>query len=136
MAGPTNNINVKLDSSGGSNKLNVVDEGGQNQVGKNAAATTITWHLEGPLAQGSFVSMSAAEPGFQWLEKGKPKDGVFGGASIGSNGNSLSITDNHLNDSTDGQWIYILRVNYQGQVICTQASLPRETVTDPVIINK
>jgi hypothetical protein len=131
----TNNINVSLDNSNGINKLDVVDNGGQNQVSQSASPTTISWNLTGALAQGSFVAMDAALPGFSWIGV-EPPDGLFGTPQVQANGNSLSITDNHVDSSSNGQWIYMLRVNYGGSVISTTASMPGGTVTNPVIINK
>jgi hypothetical protein len=131
----TNNINVSLDNSNGVNKLDVVDNGGQNEVSQNPTATTISWNLTGVLTQGSFVAMDATPPGFEWVGTSPPA-GLFGEPQVEANGNSLSITDNHVDSTTDGQWIYQLRVNYGGSVISTIASTPGGTVTNPVIINK
>jgi hypothetical protein len=133
---PTNNINVTLDTSSGTNRLSVTDNGGQNQVGANSAATTITWHLTGLLAQASFVAMSDPNPGFSWVQPGGPPSSNFDPATVGSNGNSLSVVDNHLNSTSNGTWVYMLRVNYGGVVISTTASAGvGGTVNDPVIIN-
>ena len=130
----TNNINVSLDTSTGVNLLDVVDNGGQNQVSQSPNATTISWNLTGVLTQGNFVPMTAAEPGFEWI--GSPPDGLFGTPEISANGNSLSITDNHVDATTNGEWIYMLRVDYDGSVVSTTASLPRGTTTNPAIINR
>jgi hypothetical protein len=131
----TNNINVSLDTSTGANLLNVVDNGGQNQVNQNPnAATTISWNLTGVLTQGNFVPMTDAEPGFEWITA--PPDDLFGTPEISANGNSLSITDDHVDATTSGEWIYLLRVDYDGAVVSTEATLPRGTVTNPVIINR
>jgi hypothetical protein len=129
-----NNINVKLDNSNGIDKLDVVDHGGQNQVSKSPKPTTISWNLTGQLSQGDFVPMTDPQPGFQWMGVAPPA-GLFGPPCIGENGNSLSITDNHVDSTSSGQWIYMLRVNYNGSVVSTIASLPGGTVTNPVIIN-
>lgn len=131
----SNNINVSLDTSIGINRLSVTDNGGQNQVSQNSSPTTISWNLTGVLTQGDFVPMSAALPGFQWVGT-PPPAGLFGTPAIGANGNSLSITDNHADSTSNGQWIYMLRVNYNGSVVSTQATLPSGTVNNPVIINK
>jgi hypothetical protein len=131
----TNNINVSLDNSNGVNKLNVVDNGGQNEVSQNSAPTTISWNLTGALAQGSFVAMNATPPGFEWVGVNPPA-GLFGTPQVQANGNSLSVTDNHVDSTSNGEWIYMLRVNYGGSVISTTASMPGGTVSNPVIINK
>jgi hypothetical protein len=131
-----NNINVTLGSQSPAT-LDVIDNGGQNQVPKNPQPQTITWHLTGEIAQGNFVPMSAPEPGFQWVDKEAPKVGIFTPATIGSGGNSLSIQDTHTDSSSSGEWIYKLRVQYQGQVYTTTHSLgPAATVNNPIIINK
>lgn len=133
---PTNNINVRLDTSTGVNRLDVVDNGKQNEVAKNANPTTISWNLTGPLAQGSFVPMTEPKPGFSWVQDPGP---VFGPPEIRSNGKSLEIVDNHVNDDSDGEWIYMLRVNYGGEVVTTVSSTgvgPGGTIDNPVIINK
>ena len=131
----TNNINVSLDNSNGINKLDVVDNGGQNQVSQSPSPTTISWNLTGSLTQGDFVPMSDPQPGFEWMGV-VPPTGLFGTPSIGANGNSLSITDNHVDSTSNGEWIYMLRVNYNGSVVSTIASMPGGTITNPVIINR
>ena len=131
----TNNINVSLDNSNGVNKLDVVDSGGQNQVSQSPNPTTISWNLTGQLTQGDFAPMDSQLPGFSWVGV-NPPDGLFGTPTISANGNSLSITDNHVDSSSNGQWIYMLRVNYDGGVVSTTASMPTGTTTNPAIINK
>lgn len=130
-----NNINVTLDTSNGINRLSVTDNGGQNQVSQSPNPTTISWNLTGPLTQGDFVPMTDSSPGFEWVGTAPPA-GLFGTPTIGSNGNSLSITDNHIDSTSNGQWIYMLRVNYNGSVVSTQATLPGGTINNPVIINR
>ena len=130
-----NNMNVSLALQGGNNVLDVDDNGGQNQVNRSPNPTTISWNLTGPLTQGNFVPMSASPPGFEWVGN-QPKAGVFGTPTIGANGNSLSITDNHVDGSSSGEWIYMLRVNYNGNVVSTQKTLVTGTVDNPVIINR
>jgi hypothetical protein len=132
----TNTMQVKLDTSNGINKLDVVDNGGQNQVSQDSQPTTITWNLTGVLTQGDFVAMDCDPPGFQFVGLDRPAQGAFGAASVQSNGNAMQITDNHYNSSTNGTYVYQLRVNYQGQVLSTQVSLPSGTATNPAIINK
>jgi hypothetical protein len=129
-----NNLNVKIDTMSPC-LLDVEDNGGQNQVPKNSQPQPITWHLTGELAHGNFLPIDGPQPGFEWRQR--PKDGIFGTAQITSNGNSLTIMDNHVDDSSNGQWIYTIRVLYQGNVYSTTASLgPGATVSNPVIINK
>jgi hypothetical protein len=133
MPNPVNNINVSLVNG----QLDVEDHGGIS-VNANADATNITWHLTGVLTQGNFQPVTppgVANPGFSW--KQAPPSGYFGDPSIGNNGNSLSITDNHLGSGTDGQWTYNLRVLYQGTIYCTESSAGiGATLHDPIIINR
>ena len=131
----TNNINVKLDTSVTPNALDVQDHG-HIHVDKHSKAQTITWNLTGQLNQGAFVPMTDSPPGFQWIGTAPPA-GIFGTPTIGSNGNSLSITDNHGGSGTDGKWTYQLRVDYQGTIYETIATVPgQDTIKDPVIINR
>ena len=127
-----NNMNVSLALLGGNNVLDVDDNGGQNQFNKGAGAGTISWNLTGPLAQGNFLPVDGSPKGFEWVGA-QPPDGTFGKPYVGSNGNSMNILDNN---NVAGEWIYILRVNYGGNVVATQKTLPTGTISDPVIINK
>lgn len=131
----TNNINVTLDTSVTPNVLNIDDNGSTN-VSKNPNPQTISWNLTGNLAQGEFVSMSATEPGFEWVSSPAPAAGIFGTPQIGANGNSLDLVDNHTNDDSDGSWIYRLRVSLNGCVYATTASTGiTSTSNNPIIIN-
>ena len=131
-----NVINVSLDTSSTPFRLSVADHGGENQVGTGNGAQTITWHLTGQLSAGNFVPIDAAQPGFSWVQP-CPPPGVFGTPSIGNNGNSLSITDTHVDSSTRGSWVYMLRVSYNNTVYSTTASTGlAATVNNPIIINK
>ena len=131
---PTNNINVTLDTSTGTNRLSVTDNGGQNQVSQNPNPTTINWHLTGSLTTANFLPMDQYPPGFEWVNPTSAD--VFGPPGIQGNGNIMSITDNHSSSSTNGQWIYMLRVNYNGSVITTTASVGiGGTVNNPIIVN-
>lgn len=134
---PTNVINVSLDTTKSPPLLDIQDNGGQNIVNANAQATTITWKLTGNLNQGNFVSMSdpSGQYGFCW-DGVQPPAGVFGTPSIGANGNSLSIVDNHLDQGTSGEWIYLLRVNLNGTVYTTGGVLLTGTTNNPIIINR
>jgi len=132
---PTNVINVSLDTNQSPPRLDIQDNGGQNQVAANSQPTTITWKLAGSLNQGNFVAMTDPCPGFAW-DGVMPPEGLFGPASIGANGNSLSIVDNHLDGNSNGQWMYLLRVNLGGTVYTTGGILATGTVNNPVIINR
>ncbi len=133
MPNPVNNINVSLVNG----QLDIEDHGGIN-VSANADATIITWHLAGVLTQGNFQPVTppgVANPGFSW--KLAPPDGSFSPPSVGNNGNTLTITDNHHGSGTDGQWVYNLCVLYQNTLYCTSTRLgPGATFKDPVIINR
>ena len=133
---PTNTINVELTSSTPQN-LDVKDHGGKNQVSAASQATTITWNLTGNLAQGSFVPMNdpSGDYGFEWITQ--PAPAWAGTPTIGAGGNSLSVVDNHLDSTTDGEATYMLRASLDGTVYSTTATLsPTGTVNDPVIINR
>lgn len=157
---PNNQLNVSLDLSGpqGSRRIAVGDFTGQNSVPASSTPSTIAWNLSGALADAAdFVPMSAPEPGFQWAypigQQGGPPQGVFNNPApvISNNGNTLTVTDNHLNASSAGQWIYILRVLYNGTVYSTvftagvedgdddcgeDGGARPDTVKNPVIINR
>lgn len=131
----SNNVNVSLDTSVTPNALNVHDHG-NIRIGKKSTAQTITWNLTGVLAQGEFVPMTDPEPGFEWVSDPPPTNGIFGNPAPGANGNSISISDTHADGSSDGTWIYRLRVIYDGTIYSTQASIgPGSTIKDPVIVN-
>lgn len=133
MPNPVNNINVSLVNG----QLNVEDNGGIGVIA-NAASTTITWHLTGVLTAGNFQPVpppAGAKPGFAWVQS--PPAGYFGSPSVGGNGNTLSITDNHLSSATDGSWTYQLCVLYQNTIYCTTTSAGiTSTVNNPIIINR
>jgi hypothetical protein len=132
----TNNINVTLDTSVTPNLLKVHDHG-HIRIDKKKNPQTITWNLTGNLAQGEFVAMTAAEPGFEWVSDPPPAAGIFDTPQVGSNGNSLQLVDNHANDDTDGTWIYRLRVSLNGTVYQTTSSAGlRDSVNNPIIINR
>jgi hypothetical protein len=151
-----NQMNVSLDLSGpqGSRRIGVGDNTGQNSVIASGTPSTIAWTLSGNLADAAdFVPMTAPNPGFQWAyapgQPGAPPAGVFDSPPpvISNNGNTLTITDNHFSSGTAGQWIYILRVLYNGTVYSTVFSPNAEdedgcedatpdTVRNPVIINR
>lgn len=133
----TNNLNVTLDTSVTPNVLDIDDKNGGNKVSKNPNPQTISWNLTGNLAQGEFVSMSAAEPGFEWVSSPPPAAGIFGQPQIGANGNSLDMVDNHPNDDSDGSWIYRLRVSLGGTVYQTTTGTSiTATSKNPIIINQ
>jgi len=152
-----NQLNVSLDLSGpqGSKRIGVGDNTGQNAFGINPAPSTLAWNLTGALANAAnFVPMTDPNPGFQWAyppgQPGGPPLGVFENPppAISNGGNTLTLTDNHFNAASVGQWIYILRVLYNGSVYATVFS-PNEvedcddgnpvypdTIKNPVIINR
>jgi hypothetical protein len=129
-----NNMNVSLDTSKTPYRLSVDDHGGQNQVSQNPHPTTISWNLTGQLTQGNFVAMDCAEPGFDFVED---TGSVFSIATISANGNSVSVQDNHVDSTSNGSWIYVLRVEYMGTIYATTYELvgPGGTVNNPVIVN-
>lgn len=131
MPGPTNNLNVTLDTSHVPNMLNVEDSGGQNRVAANAQPTTITWHLTGVLAGGYFDPNDA----FVWALNA-PLNGRFGPPTVGANGNTLSIIDYHNDSTTNGTYTYWLCVHYNNTTYQTGLlNSPTATTTNPQIIN-
>jgi len=129
---------VSLDTSVSPPAL-LIDQHGQVHVDKDHATQTITWRLAGALGQGQFAS-----PGFRWLVV--PPDGIFGAPRPADNGKSLSIGDDHRDASSDGEWPYELRVEYQGVTYAcpSDGSAPdagarvqaaATLVRDPIIIN-
>jgi hypothetical protein len=130
-----NNIQVSINTTSPPT-LNVTDNGGQNQVPANSnGPTTISFNLTGQLTQGNFVSMSDPNPGFSWIED---PGTIFDKPTITNNGNQVQLVDHHLNSSSNGEWIYMLRVNYNGTIYTTTdvISGPGGTSNNPVIINR
>lgn len=127
---PVNNLNVTLNKNYFPPRLDVHDHGGDNQVPHNPLPTTITWHLINNLTQGEFLPMDGPpeERGFSWVDPAPPP-GLFDPPTIGANKNSLSIIDNHLNDTTKGSWVYILRVRLDKTVYTTTATITTTTTT-------
>ena len=115
------NIKVTLDATGTVLDVDVKD----HKVDKNPNKQTITWDLHGVLRQGNIV-------GFSWGVYPSPKP--FETADLG-NGKSMSISDTHTDVQTEGSWVYVLLVNYQGTIYSTALSSLVKT-TDPVIINR
>jgi hypothetical protein len=136
---PDKTMNVSLPLSGPGQRLSVGDAAAQNQIPANVQATTISWTLTGALAQANFVPMTAAEPGFSWLDPAPPTGYFVEPPVISNQGDTLTITDNHFDASTAGQWAYMLRVIYNGKVYATTNTAgknPGGTINRPVIINR
>jgi hypothetical protein len=138
---PANNINVSL-TKDGLKHLDVEDHGGIH-VPKSDKETPITWHLNGEAAKGKFVAMDCAEPGFSWVTKKPPPEqangGPFGPATVINGGNGLTISDNHTTAQSNGEWIYMLRVDMGAKGIYTTTATARgvvDTVNNPIIINR
>jgi len=137
---PANIINVLL-AKDGLKHLDVQDHGGTH-IDKHADPSTISWRLTGEAAQGKFVAMDCAEPGFSWSTKEPPperdKGGPFGPATVIDNGNGLKITDYHNSAQSNGEWVYVLRVDMGSKgIYTTTTSLdPRAGVNNPIIINR
>lgn len=127
---PANNLNVTLNKNYFPPRLDVHDHGGGNQVDHNPLPTTITWHLINNLTLGQFLPMDdpSQEPGFSWVGPAPPP-GLFDPPTIGANGNSLSIVDNHFNDTTNNSWVYMLRVRLDKTVYTTTATITTTTTT-------
>ena len=130
-----NNLSVTLDTSTNPAAVDVDQHGKGTEVSQGANAQTITWQLNGNAASGSFVSMSANPPGFEWISA--PPSGIFGTPTVSQgSGNQLTLTDLNNSAGTQGDWTYILRVNVGGTVYSTKTTSLKATTTNPVIINK
>jgi hypothetical protein len=129
-----NILNVTLNTTVSPPRLDVDDKNGQNKVSRSPNPTTIKWILTGSLAQGSFCPMADSPPAFEW--KQPPPDGIFSEPVVGANGNSVSITDTHVDASTDGEWIYALAATLDGVTYTTQFTLLTGTFDNPNIINR
>ena len=136
----TNNMNVKLKIEATGKVLDIDDNGGGNRVGKSPNPQTISWNLTGnELAQAEFVPMSDSAPGFEFDPGQQIPSGVFVlPPQIGSNGKSLNLVVNHPTATSNGSWIYILRVKTpDGTVYKTTHDLgPTSTSKNPIIINE
>ena len=129
-----NILNVTLNTTVSPPRLDVDDKNGQNKVSRSPNPTPIKWILTGNLAQGSFCPMADSPPAFEW--KQAPPQGIFSQPVVGANGNSVSITDTHLDASTDGEWIYALAATLDGVTYTTQFTLLTGTYNNPNIINR
>lgn len=129
-----NNLNVTLDKSVDPWAVDVDQHGKDNEVAKGPNAQTITWHLSGNAASGSFVSLTDPNPGFEWIEQ--PPDGIFNALGLSQNSKRLSITDLNNSSDTAGEWHYRLRVNVGGTVYSTREESIKREITNPWIRNK
>ena len=132
---PVNNIQVRLDKSGTTAVLDVIDNGGVN-IEKNPQPTTIVWQLTAELANASFAAMDGTDPGFQW--ETQPPAGIFEPPTVLPNG-KLQIVDKYSDSKDKGEWIYKLRVVHGDKIYTTLSELevrPGATAKNPVIINK
>lgn len=128
-------ITVSLDTSVTPAVLELHDHG-HVHVDRKSIPQTITWRLTGVLTQGTFTPINGPDPGFEWVSDPAPPKSVFSAPVPGAHGLSMSIIDHHTSSSSDGSWIYALRVVYQGTIYCTTSSLAgSDTVKDPIIIN-
>ena len=91
---------------------------GHAHMDKASTPQTIVWKLHGELAQSQFTTAS-----FLWLVT--PQSGIF--STPTPNGNTLSMTDNHKDDLSDGDWPYQLSVDFNGT---TYRCPPRPTADD------
>lgn len=96
-----------------------VDDTGGNKVPRKPDKQEIQWKLDHTLKGGAFVPMSDCRPGFEWLSWPLAADGVFGEANIAPSGDSLTITDLHTSETSDGTWFYRLRVRHEGTIYQT-----------------
>ena len=128
-------LHVTLDKTTTPWALDIDQSGNANHVSRSPNAQDIVWQLTGNAATGSFVAMSDPNPGFGWIGTAPPF-GVFGTPTVSTNGNELTISDTNNSPSTTGNFTYVLRANVGGTVYSTISTLPIETTTNPVIVNK
>lgn len=131
MSSVTITTNVTLEN----NALDVKDHGAPISVPRETDATNLVWQLTGSAAQGSFNAMTAANPGFSWIDT--PPSGVFGSPTLSANGNQISMTDNYNNSNgSGGPWRYKLWATIAGVQYSTTASVSTKATTDnPAIKN-
>lgn len=131
----TINLNVTLNTSKSPPALDVDQSGNGNQIPQNPSVQTITWHLTGNAATGSFNAQGGSRPGFAWIGTA-PASGIFGAPTPSNNGNQLSITDLNNGAGSVGTFTYQLWATINGTAYSTIASLLTGTATNPAIINK
>lgn len=129
----TQTIRVTLDTTVTPHVLSVHDNG-SIKVKRNDDPEVIRWVLKENLKDGAFPSSTDSNPGFTWVDT--PPAGLFVGPIIAPNGKSLIVIDNHLGGSSDGEWIYRLRVKLGDDTYETTTSLKGQlTSKNPIIIN-
>lgn len=117
----------------------IVSDRGKADMAQKRHPQTLVWILADELAKGQFDT-----PGFAFTTT--PPPGIFGPPAPGSNGKSLSITDNHEGKPSDGAWPYRLSVVYEGTTYVYEADADarpsaeqadaRMVMRDPIIINR
>ena len=127
-------LNVTLNTSTNPWTVNIDQSGKANHVPRSSSAQTITWQLTGNAAKGSFVSLKDAHPGFEWGDV-SPPSGIFSDTKISTDGNQLTMNDLNENAGAVGEWIYLLRVNFDGTVYSSIVAKLQGTNTNPSIKN-
>ena len=134
----SNIIHVRIESD--DPPLLFVEDNGGIEVGRDGNPQKLTWRLLGRLTQGNFVPMDAPEPGFSWVTLDPPPlkpEGPFTEARIFENGNALSFTDDNTGTRSQGEWIYRLRVAFNGRIYSTTTDVGVGAgVNNPIIINR
>ncbi len=130
--------NVTLNVTLKDGNLDVDQAGNGNQM-SHGQVTTISWHLTGSAASGSFNALDASNKGFAWLPPPAPQPpaGVFSGLQLLPNG-KIQITDNNTDPggvNSAGSWTYQLWATIGGIQYSTIATLPSATTTNPTIKN-
>jgi|KBSMisStandDraft_5_1062788.scaffolds.fasta_scaffold491806_2 hypothetical protein len=85
-------------------------------IARNANVQSIHWHLAGNAYAGQFMPVSGAQPGFEW---NGPKPPPFDPPTLSTQKKALTIKDHHHNAASKGEWLYILRVLFDGTVYKT-----------------
>ena len=125
-------INIIVQLKNG--KLSLTHHELEVEFDKNDPTHEITWWLFGELANGAFLPMIPAFPGFEWDDPTNA-DKNFKIAGVGAKGRSLSIIDTHTQaQEPPAKYPYTLRVFYEGDFYTFDNK--NKTERHPVIINK
>jgi hypothetical protein len=128
-------LSVTLDKTTTPWSLDVNENNKANQLNPGPNPQRIVWTLIENAASGSFVALSAREPGFAW-SGAQPPDGIFDNLVISpTSTNQLMMNDHHDGNNTAGTWIYILRARIGEAIYSTIAKSPIGQNTNPTIKN-
>jgi len=126
-----NDLKVTLDKNTTPWLVDIDQKNNANQVARSAQSQTITWQLNGNAASGKIVSLD-------WVNQAPitpPPAGIFGSPQISQNGNTMTMTDLNNSAATTGDWIYILKIEVDGQIYQSGQTSITGTATNPSIKN-